>query len=77
MNTLLRDVEQELGGWRAAGRVVAQRPDREEAFRGKVSALRIRLSKALYEEPGKAGKICRQGDPGTLGMHAAAAQPAL
>ena len=34
--------------------------DREEAFCGKMDALRIRLAETLYEEPGKTGKICKE-----------------
>ena len=55
-STLLRESKswaggEPLGGWWQ---------DREEAFCGKVDALRIRLAEALYEEPGKAGKICKE-----------------
>ena len=37
-------------------------------------ALRIRLSEALCEEPGKAGKICKDLYPGTPDVHVAPVQ---
>ena len=73
MSTLLRESKswaggEPLGGWWQ---------DREEVFCGKVDALRIRLAEALYEEPGKAGKICKEAQALLTCNDVAAAQSTL
>jgi hypothetical protein len=72
MSTLIR----ESTSWAGGEPLGVWWQDREEAFCGKVGALRIRLAEALYEEPGKAGKICKETQPGTPDVHVAAAQSA-